>query len=139
MSRFSPCDPNRPEWQHQVDAFLAGELSETDRAALERALRSEVLCQELLQEQAALDGALRALLSPEATGSERDFVEGVMASLQVKEERSLAKSVLTEILDERDRAQRRPFPWVDLLKAGAGSCGGDSDDGLRPEVRGGQG
>ena len=47
-----------------------------------------------------------------------EFVDGVIASVSAGDEDSLARSVLTELLDEREK-HSRPSPWWDLGKAAA--------------------
>src|SRR5690606_6122695 len=60
------------------------------------------------------DAALRALLGP---GREA-FQQGVLARLRSEGagDRGFAKSVLLEIVEEREG--RRPVSWPDLVKAG---------------------
>ena len=105
----------------QLDAYLAGELQEDSMRLVEAGLRGDQVAQENFVVQAQMDAALKALMSDEQ--SEADFAQGVMASVQTEPERSLAKSVLSEILDEREAAARvhqpRAFDWWVWTKTAA--------------------
>ena len=87
----------------RLDAYLAGELQVDSMRLVEVEIREDQVAQEEFVVQAQMDAALTALMADEK--SSQDFAQGVMASVQVMPERSLAKSVLSEILDE-------VIPWV---------------------------
>lgn len=97
----------------QLDAFLARELPQDSELLLEAELRADEGLREEFVLQSQMDAALMELMADES--SKQDFAQSVLASVQVMPERSLAKSVLSEILDERDaavgRRQPRVFEW----------------------------
>jgi len=97
-----------------LEAYLAGELDEKGRGQVEHALRHDVDLRASFVAQAQTDAALRALLGP---GREA-FQQGVLARLRSEGagDRGFAKSVLLEIVEEREG--RRPVAWPDLVKAG---------------------
>lgn len=97
-----------------LEAYLADELDESGRRQVEHALRHDAALRASFVVQAQTDAALRALL-----GSGREaFEAGVIARLRSEGagERSFAKSVLLEIVEEREG--RRPIAWPDLVKTG---------------------
>lgn len=98
-----------------LEAYLAGELDERARGQVEHALRNDADLRESFRAQAQLDAALRIVL-----GSEKEeFQTGVIARLRSEgagEPRGFAKSVLTEIVEEREGII--PLRWPDLVKAG---------------------
>ncbi|MCF6313578.1 MAG: hypothetical protein L3J39_14120 [Verrucomicrobiales bacterium] len=97
----------------RLDAFLARELPQGDVVALEAQIRADDSLREAFIEQSRMDAALSSLMQ-EQQGVQA-FAEGVMASVQARPERSLAKSVLSEILDEREASLRghqpKRFDW----------------------------
>lgn len=96
-----------------LEAYLANELDEIGRRQVEHALRHDEVLRESFVAQARMDGALRALLA-----DHEPFNEGVLARLRSEGagERGFAKSVLLEIVDEREG--QRPIRWPDLVKTG---------------------
>ncbi|MDF1658743.1 MAG: FecR domain-containing protein [Verrucomicrobiales bacterium] len=102
-----------------LEAYLANELDERDRARVEDALRRDADLRECFLHQVQLDSALLYLI-PEAGSEMADsFESAVMARLRSEgadEGRKFAKSVLTEIVEEREEIN--PLRWPDLLKAG---------------------
>ena len=108
----------------QLDAYLAGELPEALEEAVETALRRDSRLREAFIDQARLDGALRLVMKdrkPRAAET-KQFAEAVMARIEADETagggRGVAKSVLREILEEKE-ARRRFKGRMDWMKAGA--------------------
>lgn len=108
-----------------LDAYLTGDLQGDSAAFIEAALKSDAALREVYFQQVRMDAALRVLLEDEelAEVSPDRFAGGVMATLRGEEQpeveetdRRLAKSVLMEILDERD-LKPRPMGWWELVKA----------------------
>lgn len=101
-----------------LDAYLAGELDPPDRSRVERALRQDPGLLEQFAEQARMDAALRALLAPESDLRRRELHQGVLARLRSEgaSERGFAKSVLLEIVEEREA--KHSIRWSDLVKTG---------------------
>ena len=102
-----------------LEAYLAGELDENGRHQVERALRHDVQLRASFVDQARLDAALKVLLGHDgAVGGKERFETGVMARLRSEGagDRGFAKSVLLEIVEERER--KRPLRWPDLVKTG---------------------
>lgn len=101
-----------------LEAYLSGELDETGRFQVERALRHDADLRASFVAQAQMEAALRLLLSPRAEDETAAFNAGVIARLRSEGagERSFAKSVLLEIVEEREGP--RPARWPDLLKTG---------------------
>ena len=97
----------------RMDAYLAGELREDSVRLIKADIEGDQAAQEEFVFQAQMDAALKALMVDKQ--AEQDFAKSVMASVQTEPERSLTKSVLTEILDEREAAARlhqpRAFDW----------------------------
>ena len=131
----------------QLDAYLSGELGTDSARFFESAMRRDESLRREVCEQAQIDQALHRLFAIAGAGAEREpgslgtaqvggdpsdhssreailaakadeFADGVMASISTHDEESLARSVLTEILDEREK-RSRPGPWWDLAKAAA--------------------
>lgn len=108
----------------QIDAYLAGELPEALEAAVESVLRRDSRLREAFIDQARIDGALRLVMREEepCIADERHFAAAVMARIEADEAaeggRTVAKSVLLEILEEKE-AKRRFRGRMDWLKAGA--------------------
>lgn len=102
-----------------LEAYLADELDDLGRSQVEDALRRDADLRKSFLQQVQLDSALRFLL-PEGPNSEDEtFEDAVMARLRSEgadEDRSFAKSVLTEIVEEREEI--RPIRWPDVVKAG---------------------
>jgi hypothetical protein len=110
---FDPVD------SEHLEAYLAGELDETGRHQVERALRHDADLRASFVNQARLDAALKLLLGHGgAFGEKSAFEQGVMARLRSEGagDRGFAKSVLLEIVEERER--KRPLRWPDLVKTG---------------------
>jgi len=105
----------------RLDAYLADELQEDLVRLVETEIRGDQVAQDEFVVQAQMDAALNALMADEQ--SSHDFAQGVIASVQTAPERSLAKSVLSEILDEREAAalvhQPRTFDWWVWTKTAA--------------------
>ncbi len=114
-------DTENTERTEQLDAYLAGELRGEEARLVETEIRSDQQAREDFVMQAQMDAALKALMTDEQ--GVQDFAEGVMARVQTEPERSLAKSVLSEILDEREAAARvhqpRAFDWWVWTKTAA--------------------
>jgi len=99
-----------------LEAYLAEELDERGREQVRHALRNDEELRARFLIQMQMDAALETIFSP-AAGKEQ-FEAGVLAQLNSEgagDQRSFAKSVLTEIVEERENihAIRRP----DLVKA----------------------
>lgn len=102
-----------------LEAYLAGELDEHGRHQVERALRHDAELRTSFTNQARIDAALRVLLgSGEGVTEKKRFEEGVLARLRSEGagDRGFAKSVLLEIVEEREA--KRPLRWPDLVKTG---------------------
>jgi len=99
-----------------LEAYLSGELDETGRRQVEHALRHDADLRESFVAQAQMASALQALLSP-VKGKEA-FEQGVIARLRSEGagDRGFAKSVLLEIVEEREG--KRPMRWPDLVMTG---------------------
>lgn len=99
-----------------LEAYLSGELDETGRRQVEHALRHDADLRESFVAQAQMSSALRALLGPEQ--SKEAFEQGVLARLRSDGagDRGFAKSVLLEIVEEREG--KRPMRWPDLVMTG---------------------
>lgn len=104
----------------RLDALLAGELREDSARLVGSEIRGDGDLLEQFVAQARMDAALKSLMADEQ-GVE-NFAQGVMARVQTGNERSLTKSVLSEILDEREAAKRhrpRVFDWWVWTKTAA--------------------
>lgn len=103
-----------------LEAYLAEELDARGRNQVEHALRNDSELRQRFLDQIQLDSALRALMGDEVDGAdELSFEESIMARLRSEGADSyhgFAKSVLTEIVEERDGII--PLRWPDLVKAG---------------------
>lgn len=101
-----------------LEAYLAGELDESGRHQVEHALRHDAKLRESFVAQAQMAAALRLLLGPGGGQSKEAFEQGVVARLRSEGagERVFAKSVLLEIVEEREG--KRPIRWPDLVKTG---------------------
>lgn len=97
-----------------LESYLAGELDENGRRQVEHVLRHDTQLRDSFAAQAQMDQALRALLAPDADA----FNGAVLARLRSEGagERGFAKSVLLEIVEEREG--QRPIRWPDLVKTG---------------------
>ncbi|NNE92049.1 MAG: hypothetical protein HKN23_10415 [Verrucomicrobiales bacterium] len=105
-----------------IDAFLSDELSGKSDEFVRTGLHNDPEGREELFEQMRMHEALKILLSDQ--GESQDFADGVVARLRSEaadlaegDDRGFAKSVLTEILEEREIATR--LRWPDMVKAGA--------------------
>ena len=102
-----------------LEAYLADELDEIGRRQVEHALRYDSHLRTSFLVQAQMEAALRALLGSDATTRRVEFDQGVIARLRsegASDHRGFAKSVLTEIVEEREKL--RPTRWPDLVKTG---------------------
>lgn len=103
-----------------LDAHLTGDLDRDQAAVVESALRNDEELREVYFQQLRMDATLKMLLTGDADVSSKDFTEGVIARLElegVDGNREFSKSVLTEILEEKDEIV--PVRWPDLLKSTA--------------------
>ena len=103
-----------------LDAHLTGEANREEAIAVENALRSDESLREVYFRQLRMDAALRLLLGGNAEVDSSSFREGVIARLksegaETSGDRDFSKSVLTEILEEREKII--PLRWPDFLKA----------------------
>lgn len=102
-----------------LEAYLANELDDNARRQVEHALMRDADLRDSFIKQMQLDSALQVLLGENAAEERSQFEGGVIARLQSEgagDDRSFAKSVLTEIVEEREGI--RPIHWPDLIKAG---------------------
>lgn len=102
-----------------LEAYLAGELDANSRSQVEHALRHDSDLRASFVVQAQMDVALRVLRGASAETGSAAFNEGVLARLRGEgagDNRGFAKSVLTEILEERKGL--RPLRWPLLVKTG---------------------
>ena len=109
----------------QLEAYLNGDLCAERAQDFEEALRHDRNLREAYLSQLEMDATLRVLLS--AGGEEGltapEFTESVMARLRSEgaaegTDRRFAKSVLTEILEDREGIRPiRPLRWPDLVIA----------------------
>lgn len=103
-----------------LDAHLTGEANREEAIAVENALRSDESLRDVYFRQLRMDAALRLLLGGNAEVDSSSFREGVIARLRAEgaetsRDRDFSKSVLTEILEEREKII--PLRWPDFLKA----------------------
>jgi hypothetical protein len=117
-----------------LEAYLAGELDDADRRQVDTALLRDAELRGTFLQQLRMDAALRVMLGASGTAaarevaygsqcSEETFRRGVLAHLRSEgagDTRSFAKSVLTEIVVEREG--KRLLCWPDLVIAGAVSA-----------------
>lgn len=102
-----------------LDAYLAGELDDDAVHQVKRALRNDADLRASFLHQLRIHSALGILFGADAAERSESFDEAVMARLRSEGaggHRGFAKSVLTEIVEEREGA--RPLRWPDLVKAG---------------------
>ena len=101
-----------------LEAYLSGELDETGRHQVEHALRHDTKLRESFVAQAQMAAALRVLIGSESGEGKEAFEKGVIARLRSEGagDRGFAKSVLLEIVEEREG--KRPIRWPDLVKTG---------------------
>ncbi len=104
-----------------IDAFINGELSGESEKFFRKSLQNDAELRDRYFEQLRMHEALKILMEDESEAE--DFADGVVAQLRSEgadldgsPERSFAKSVLTEILEERQIADR--LRWPDMVKAG---------------------
>lgn len=99
-----------------IESYLADELSDAARLQVEHALEHDAELRDRFLEQLQVDTALSLLMGDELK-SEQNFNEAVIARLEAEGagEREFAKSVLTEIVEEREGVI--PLRWPDLVKA----------------------
>ena len=102
-----------------LEAYLAGELDGKGRAQVEHALRHDSHLRASFLVQAQMESALKMLLGSDTATRQIEFDRGVIARLRSEgagDHRGFAKSVLTEIVEEREKL--RPIRWPDLIKTG---------------------
>ena len=101
-----------------LEAYLSGELDERGRRQVEHALRLDADLRASFVVQAQMEAALRVLLAADREDESATFREGVLARLRSEGagERSFARSVLLEIVEEREGP--REARWPDYLKTG---------------------
>ncbi len=102
-----------------IEAYLSGELDESARQQMERAFRNDRELRSSFLQQLQVHSALGVMIGDEAAEKEASFNESVMAHLNSEgadDHREFAKSVLTEIVEEREGL--RAIRWPDLIKAG---------------------
>lgn len=101
-----------------LEAYLADELDESARRQVERALRNDSDLRASYLAQLQMSSVLEALLAPEAEPDDvAAFEDSVMNSIRLEglpEHREFAKSVLTEIVEEREGMT--PIRWPDVIK-----------------------
>ena len=103
-----------------IEAFLSGELDKDEAASVESALRKDEELREIFFKQKQLDAALKVIFSGSAEVSSHEFSRGVLATLNNEsagDQRHFSKSVLTEILEEKEKIV--PVRWPDFIKAAA--------------------
>ncbi len=99
-----------------IESYLSNELSASARQQVGHALKNDEELRSRFLQQLQIDMALGVLLSNE---EEVSFEDSVMARLKAEgagDSHDFAKSVLTEIVEERDGVI--PLQWPDLIKAG---------------------
>ncbi len=104
----------------RMDALLAGELREDSMRLVGTEIHGDTALLGEFVSQARMDAALKSLMADEQEVGK--FAGAVMARVQTGGERSLTKSVLTEILEEREAAKRhwpRVFDWWVWTKTAA--------------------
>jgi len=109
-----------------LDAFLNGELSAERAESFEAALRHDEAFRDAYLSQLEMDSAIGVLHSRDEGSNDfqsaNEFTESVMARLRLEGAavgdpgRGFTKSVLTEILKEREG--QRALRWPDLVTAG---------------------
>lgn len=101
-----------------IEAYIAGELDEHAREQIEQVLRNDRELRESYLHQLRIHTALETMMSEGAEEKSISFEESVMARLRSEGagNQSFAKSVLTEIVEEREGIV--PLRWPDLIKAG---------------------
>lgn len=104
-----------------IDAYLSGDLSGDSEKFVAQALKNDADLRDRYFEQLRMHEALKILLEDEEATA--DFAGSVVAHLKSEgadiekgADRGFAKSVLTEILEERQIAAR--LRWPDMVKAG---------------------
>lgn len=112
-----------------LEAYLAGELDDYNRGQVDAVLLRDAELRATFLQQMRMDAALRVILGAGVTTaagvpvSEETFNGGILAHLRSEgagDARSFAKSVLTEIVVEREG--KRLLRWPDLVIAGAVSA-----------------
>ncbi|MEM9018313.1 MAG: hypothetical protein AAGC68_14965, partial [Verrucomicrobiota bacterium] len=100
-----------------LESYLAGELDEHGAGQVEDVLRRDLDLRSSYLDQVQVHRALEALLGEKQ--SEAEFNSSVLARLRSEgadDQRGFAKSVLTEIVEEREGL--KPIRWPDLVKTG---------------------
>ena len=103
-----------------LDAFLCRELDPETAAKVDSALRSDKALREVYFQQQKMDAVLRIIFNGDTDVSSPEFRNGIMARLESQaagSARSFSKSVLTEILEEKEKIV--PLRWPDFVKAAA--------------------
>lgn len=109
----------KPVDSEHLEAYLAGELDEKGRRQVEHALRNDSDLRASFLIQVQMESALKVLLGHEGMAGSAAFDQGVIARLRSEgagDHRGFARSVLTEIVEEREG--QRPIRWPDLIKTG---------------------
>lgn len=102
-----------------LESYIAGELDEKSKREVEHVLRNDAALRNSFVIQVQMDSVLREILGPEAEERRSEFDRGVIARLRSEgagDQRCFAKSVLLEIVEEREGL--RPVHWGDLIKTG---------------------
>ncbi|MDF1825935.1 MAG: FecR domain-containing protein [Verrucomicrobiales bacterium] len=102
-----------------LEAYLANELDDNARRQVEEALSRDAELRDCFLQQVQVDLALRYLMPEDGEESTDSFEEAILARLKSEgagESHGFAKSVLTEIVNEREEIS--PVRWPDLLRAG---------------------
>ncbi len=105
-----------------IDALIEGSLSPEQASAVEAQIASDSRLRDAYSQQLRMDTALRLLLKGEAEVSCQDFAQGLVARLRSEgaesaQDRDFSKSVLTEILEEKEKIV--PLRWPDFVKSAA--------------------
>ena len=119
-----------------IDAFISGDLSGESEKFVRHALENDESLRERYLEQLRVHEALKIMMADEADSVV--FAEGVVARLRSEgagiendPDRGFAKSVLTEILEERRVAKRHYWPlWSRHTRHGVGRGEGEARNPL---------
>lgn len=106
----------------RLEAYISGELPPQISADVERALQHDEELRSVYLKQKKMDAALQVLLTGRAEVDTEDFSKAVIARLESEggdfsRDRAFSKSVLTEIIEEKEKIV--PLRWPDLLKSAA--------------------
>ena len=98
-----------PEW---IDALLSGEWPEERCRAIEASLEKDDEARSELIRQASVDAALKELWRDDSGHQTSEaFAKGVMARLESVGGRAVARSVLSEIIEEREWRAKTHLWW----------------------------